>query len=169
VGTGIGWTGRLSKKLMNLSYLRRSFLVLSLALIASACGGDDPPPTAPTTPPPQGPATLQIVDVTVGTGLEASAGKLVATHYVLYLYDPNGSEGRGVRIQASRDGGQTYDFRLGRNATIPGYEQGILGMRIGGSRRVTVPPSLAYGSSPNGSIPGNSWLVFEIDLIGVAD
>jgi FKBP-type peptidyl-prolyl cis-trans isomerase len=155
--------------LMNLPYLRRSVLVLSLALFASACGGDDPPPTAPTTPPPQGPATLQIVDVTVGTGIEATAGKLVATHYVLYLYDPAGSEGRGQRLQASRDAGRTYDFRLGTNSSIPGYEQGIIGMRTGGARRVTVPPSLAYGAGGQGSIPGNAWIVFEIELIGVAD
>lgn len=154
--------------------LRRTAFALLLAVTISACGGGDDDngnPNDPTPPPPQGPANLVLEDVTVGTGTEASGGKLLATHYTLYLYDPAGPNGRGTRLQASRDFGRTFDFRQGTNATIPGYEQGVQGMRVGGTRRVTVPPSLAYGAggAPQNGIPGNAWLVFEIELISVAD
>ena len=154
--------------------LRRTTLALLLAVAVSACGGGDgdgnPNPNNPT-PPPQGPAALQVVDVTVGTGAEATGTKLVGVHYVLYLYDPAGPDGRGRRIQASREVlTGPYSYRQGTNAVIPGFEQGVTGMRVGGARRVTVPPTLGYGaagSPPN--IPGNSWLVFELELISVAD
>ena len=153
--------------------LRRTTLALFLAVALSACGGgdDNGNPNNPT-PPPQGPANLQIVDVAVGTGAEATGNKLVSVHYVLYLYDPAGPDGRGRRLQASREvpPGNPYPFRQGTNAVIPGFEQGVNGMRIGGTRRVTVPPSLGYGASgfpPD--IPGNAWLVFELELMTVAD
>jgi FKBP-type peptidyl-prolyl cis-trans isomerase FkpA len=153
--------------------LRRTTLALLLAVAVSACGGgdDDGNPNNPT-PPPQGPATLQVVDVTVGTGAEATGTKLVGVHYVLYLYDPAGPDGRGRRLQASREVlGGPYTYRQGTNAVIPGFEQGVTGMRVGGARRVTVPPTLGYGAAgnPNGGIPGNSWLVFELELMSVAD
>lgn len=151
---------------------RRTALALLLAVTAAACGGDDNgTPNNPTPPPPQGPATLQIVDVTVGTGEEATGNKLVAVHYVLYLYDPAGPDGRGARLQASRDFGGPYSYRQGTNAVIPGFEQSVRGMRAGGTRRATIPPSLAYGvgGDPRGGIPGNAWLVFELELVSVAD
>lgn len=152
--------------------MRRTSLALLLAVAVSACGGgdDDGNPNNPT-PPPQGPATLQVVDVTVGTGAEATGNKLVGVHYVLYLYDPAGPDGRGQRIQASREVlSGPYSYRQGTNAVIPGFEQGVTGMRVGGTRRVTVPPTLAYGASGSApSIPGNAWLVFELELITVAD
>jgi FKBP-type peptidyl-prolyl cis-trans isomerase len=151
--------------------LRRHVLALIVALAAAACGGgdDNGNPNNPT-PPPQGPPTLQIVDVTVGTGAEATGSKLVGVHYVLYLYDPAGPDGRGERLQASRELlGAPYSYRQGTNAVIPGFEQGVTGMRVGGVRRVTVPPSLGYGAGGSGLVPGNAWLVFELELVSVAD
>ena len=145
--------------------LRRSALAFLFALAAAACGGgDDGNPNNPT-PPPQGPANLVIEDVVVGTGTEASGGKQLTVNYVLYLYDPAGPNGRGTLV----DSGQ-FPFRQGTNAAIPGFEQGAQGMRVGGQRRVTVPPSLGYGAAgfpPR--IPGNSWLVFDMQLVSVAD
>jgi FKBP-type peptidyl-prolyl cis-trans isomerase len=153
--------------------LRRTALALLFAVAAAACGGGDDDNGNPNnpTPPPQGPANLVVEDVTVGTGAEASGGKLLVTHYTLYLYDPAGPNGRGTRLQASRDFGRTFDFRQGTNATIPGFEQGAQGMRAGGLRRVTVPPTLGYGAAgaPQNGIPGNAWLVFEIELVSVTD
>jgi FKBP-type peptidyl-prolyl cis-trans isomerase len=157
-----------------MSHLRRFspylFLVL-FALTAAACGGSSEPetPTQPSTPPPQGPATLQIVDLTTGEGAEASGTRTTVVHYTLWLYDPAGPDGRGTRIGSSRDTGQPLTFRLGSNAVIPGFEQGVTGMKVGGTRRVTVPPSLGYGATANGPIPGNSWLVFEIELLAAVD
>lgn len=144
--------------------LRRSLLALCLALAVTACGGDDNP-NGPSTPPPQGPANLVIEDLTIGTGAEATGGRLLSVAYALYLYDPAGSGGRGQQV----DGG-SFQFRQGTNAVIPGFEQGTASMLVGGSRRITVPPSLGYGAAgfpPR--IPGNAWLVFEVQLVAVAD
>jgi FKBP-type peptidyl-prolyl cis-trans isomerase FkpA len=86
----------------------------------------------------------------------------------VWLYDPAGTDSKGRRVQSSTDSGNPYPFRLGTNAVISGFEQGVIGMRAGGKRRLIVPPSLAYGSAGAGSIPGNSWLVFEIDLLSLS-
>jgi FKBP-type peptidyl-prolyl cis-trans isomerase FkpA len=144
--------------------LRRSALALLFALAAAACGGgDDGNPNNPT-PPPQGPANLVIEDVIVGTGTEASGGKLLNLNYVLYLYDPAGPNGRGAALESG-----PFPFRQGTNAVIPGFEQGVMGMRVGGQRRLTIPPSLAYGARGQGNIPGNAWIVFDLQLVSVAD
>jgi len=144
--------------------------VLVLTVACASCGGYDDgggTPIAPT-PPPQGPATLQIVDLQVGTGDEANGTEQVQVHYTLWLYDPAGTDGKGARIESSRDRNQPIQFRLGSNAVIPGFEQGVVGTKVGGTRRVTIPPSLGYGASGQGPIPGNSWLVFEIELMATA-
>jgi FKBP-type peptidyl-prolyl cis-trans isomerase FkpA len=144
--------------------LRRSLLALCLALAVTACGGDDNP-NGPSTPPPQGPANLVILDLTVGTGAEATGGRLLTVNYVLYLYDPAGDGGRGQQLEPP---GQ-FPFRQGANAVIPGFEQGTHSMLVGGIRRITVPPSLANGAAGYGNIPGNAWIVFDVQLVSVAD
>jgi FKBP-type peptidyl-prolyl cis-trans isomerase FkpA len=108
-----------------------------------------------------------IEDLTVGTGTEALAGKLINVNYNLYTYDPAGPGGRGQQL----DGGTYPTFRQGTNAVIPGFDQGVVGMRVGGIRRVTVPPSLAYGAEgrPSGGIAPNAWIVFDIQLTNVGD
>jgi FKBP-type peptidyl-prolyl cis-trans isomerase FkpA len=145
--------------------LRRSLLALCLALAVTACGGSDNP-NEPSTPPPQGPANLVIEDLTVGTGAEATGGRLLTLAYALYHYDPNGSGGRGVLIQSNQ-----FPFRQGTNAVIAGFEQGTAGMLVGGIRRITIPPSLGYGAggNPNAGIVGNEWIVFDVQLLAVAD
>jgi FKBP-type peptidyl-prolyl cis-trans isomerase len=149
--------------------LRRSaFAVLFACVLAAvACGGGNDNPNNPTPTPqpqPQGPADLVIEDVVVGTGAEATGNKLLTLNYVLYNYDPAGPNNRGTVVQA-----QQYQFRQGVNAVIPGFERGVAGMREGGQRRITVPPSLAYGATGNGSVPPNAWIVFDIQLLTVAD
>jgi FKBP-type peptidyl-prolyl cis-trans isomerase len=147
--------------------LRRSVLALSLAVVVSACGGGgDDNPNTPTPPPPQGPAGLVVEDITVGTGTEGVAGKLFDVNYNLYSYEPSGSGGRGVLLQSG-----PFSFRQGTNSAIPGFDQGVVGMRVGGVRRLTIPPSLGYGASPpaNSGIQANAWLVFDIQLTNVRD
>jgi hypothetical protein len=149
------------------SVLRRSVLALSLAVALSACGGSDDNPNGPTPPPPQGPANLVVEDLTVGTGTEAIAGKLLDTNYALYTYEPTGNGGRGVLLQS----GTLPAFRQGTRAVIDGYDQGVIGMRVGGIRRLTIPPTLGYGANPpaGSGIQVNAWIVFDIQLTNVRD
>lgn len=149
--------------------LRRSVFAALFAcvLAAAACGGgSDNNPNTPTQPLPQGPANLVVEDIVVGDGAEASGGKLLAVNYVLYFYDPAGPNNRGTVINAGQ-----VPFRQGTNGVIPGFEQGVQGMKVGGQRRLTIPPSLGYGAggNVNAGIPGNAWLVFDVQLVSVAD
>ena len=90
-----------------------------------------------------------------------------AARPILYHYDPAGSGGRGQLIQ----GPQQFQFRQGTNGVITGFEQGTHGMLVGGIRRLTIPPSLAYGAAgnPNAGIVANEWIVFDVQLVAVAD
>ena len=118
-------------------------LLLLAARRCRACGGYEEPtpaPTQPSTPPPQGPATLQVMDLTTGEGTEATGTRAVLVHYTLWLYRPGGARSKGTRIESSRDAGrQPYPFRLGTNAVIAGFEQGVTGMKVGGNRRADRP------------------------------
>lgn len=149
--------------------MRRTLLslILLLPLALVGCGGGDEPttPTSPSTPSPTGPAELQLTDLTVGTGDGLVATSTVIVHYTLWLYDPAGTDSKGTRQGSSRDNNTPYSFRLGTSAVIPGFEQAINSMRVGGLRRAIVPPSLAYGATGSGTIPPNTWLVFEIELL----
>ncbi|MGQ0521915.1 MAG: FKBP-type peptidyl-prolyl cis-trans isomerase [Actinomycetota bacterium] len=108
------------------------------------------------------PAQLQVEDLDVGEGAEASAGSDVDVHYVGVSW----SSGR--QFDASWDRRDTFSFRLGAGQVIAGWDQGVAGMRVGGRRRLTIPPDLAYGSRGAGGViaPGET-LVFVVDLVGV--
>ncbi len=113
----------------------------------------------PDTPPP---ADLVIEDLTVGDGPEAVAGLPVEVHYVGVAWS------NGRQFDASWDRGDTFGFRLGAGQVISGWDQGVAGMRIGGRRRLTIPPSMGYGSAGAGGVIGpNETLVFVVDLLGV--
>lgn len=104
---------------------------------------------------------LQYQDLTIGTGQEATDGDTVSVHYVGTLED-------GTKFDSSRDRGQPFEFTLGEGGVIEGWEEGLLGMRVGGSRKLVIPPSLAYGSQAVGDIiPANATLIFEIELLGI--
>jgi FKBP-type peptidyl-prolyl cis-trans isomerase len=147
------------------SVLRRSLLALCLALAVSACGGDDNP-NGPSTPPPQGPANLVVEDLTVGTGAEATGGRLLTVAYALYSYDPNGQGTRGQLLNSN-----SFQFRQGTNGVIAVFELVTAGLLVGGIRRISIPPTLGYGASPptNSGILPNEWLVFDVQLLAVAD
>ncbi|PHY10220.1 MAG: peptidylprolyl isomerase [Acidobacterium sp.] len=126
-----------------------------LALSVSACGGDSTP-TAPSANVP-----FSTVDVRVGTGAQANTGSRVTVNYAGYLYSATAVENKGTRFDAG-----TLPFTVG-TGVIAGFSQGVIGMRVGGLRRVIIPPSLGYGSQAQGSIPANSTLVFDIELVAV--
>jgi FKBP-type peptidyl-prolyl cis-trans isomerase FkpA len=132
----------------------------SAMLALTACGGggsDDNRPVA------SSPATLTKTDITVGTGAEAITGKRVTTQYVLWLYNDKAADFKGTRLEA----GDLTPYVVGSGRVIPGYDQGVIGMKVGGKRLVLIPSNQAYGSSGNGPIPANSGLVYEITLTKV--
>jgi FKBP-type peptidyl-prolyl cis-trans isomerase len=106
-------------------------------------------------------AQLVIEDLKVGDGAEARAGQQVTVHYVGTLTD-------GKKFDSSRDRGKGFGFKLGAGQVIQGWDQGVTGMKIGGLRKLTIPPHLAYGERGfPGAIPPNSTLVFEVELLAV--
>lgn len=108
-----------------------------------------------------GTKSLKIDDVQVGTGAEATAGKAVVVHYTGWLENGN-------KFDSSLDRGQPFRFTLGQGQVIPGWDQGVAGMKTGGKRKLTIPPDLAYGErGVPGAIPPNSVLVFEVELLSV--
>ncbi|PYQ53370.1 MAG: peptidylprolyl isomerase [Acidobacteria bacterium] len=109
----------------------------------------------------QGPTTLQIEDLVVGTGATAVAGDTVSVNYVGTFLD-------GRKFDASADHGGPFTFRVGAGQVIKGWDQGIPGMRVGGKRRLTVPSDLAYGPAGSGPIPPNTPLRFEVELVSIA-
>jgi FKBP-type peptidyl-prolyl cis-trans isomerase FkpA len=139
-----------------------SIVIASLA--AAGCGGDDN--TMPTSPGASVP--FSIVDLRSGTGAEATNGRNVTVNYTGWLYSPTAADNKGTQFDSSLDPGRTpFPFVLGVSNVIAGWHQGVLGMRVGGLRRLIIPPNLAYGSQVIGRIPPNSTLLFEIELLAV--
>ena len=105
---------------------------------------------------------LEIEDMEVGTGIEAANGDRVTVHYTGWLID-------GTKFDSSIDRGQPFVFSLGAGQVIQGWDRGVRGMQVGGVRRLTIPPELAYGDRPvgGGLIPANSTLVFEVKLLEI--
>jgi peptidylprolyl isomerase len=123
-----------------------------------------PSPSKPDVPVPGGepPAELRVDDLLVGSGPEATAGSDVEVHYVGVSWST------GKQFDASWDRRTTFSFRLGGGQVIPGWDQGVAGMRVGGRRRLTIPPALGYGSrGAGGVIKPNETLVFVVDLVSV--
>ena len=123
-------------------------------------------PAAPT-PPPARPAYTR-TDLQVGTGAEAQKGRSLSVHYTGWLYDPARPEMKGRMFDSSKDRGP-FDFQLGAGQVIPGWDQGFDGMKIGGRRRLIIPPALGYGEdgAGGGIIPPNATLLFEMELLDV--
>jgi FKBP-type peptidyl-prolyl cis-trans isomerase len=104
---------------------------------------------------------LLIEDVTPGTGDEAKAGQDVTVHYTGWLTD-------GRKFDSSKDRGDPFSFPLGQRRVIAGWDEGVQGMRVGGVRKLTIPPELGYGArGAGGVIPPNATLVFEVELLSV--
>jgi FKBP-type peptidyl-prolyl cis-trans isomerase FkpA len=139
-----------------------------LAVVASGCGGggDDGGglPTAPSANVP-----FSTTDLRSGTGVEATNGRTVIVNYSGWLYSTTAANNKGTLFDSSVAPGRVpFDFVLGTGNVIQGWHRGVLGMRVGGIRRLVIPPDLAYGAAGRApSIPGNATLLFEIELIAV--
>ena len=113
-------------------------------------------------------STLESVDTTVGSGAQAVAGQRVRVHYTGWLYDPTASNNRGKKFDSSKDRGQPFSFGLGGGEVIRGWDEGVQGMKVGGTRVLTIPPEMGYGArGAGGAIPPNATLVFEVELLAV--
>jgi len=127
-----------------------------ILLILVACGGG-----GDTGAMPSGGGTLVVEDLVVGTGPTAVTGDTVTVQYI-------GTFTNGTKFDSSYDRGTPYVFQVGAGRVIAGWDQGVPGMKVGGKRRLTIPPDLAYGSRGQGVIPPNTTLLFDIDLLSIA-
>lgn len=145
----------------------RVLLIVPLALVLSGCGGSsDSNPASPTVTPN---VAFTITDLRVGTGAAAQNGQTLTVHYTGWLFDASGPDNKGRMFDTS-SGGAPFSFVLGTGQVIAGWDQGMLGMLVGGSRRLIIPPALGYGAAGAGGgvIPPDATLVFDVDLISVS-
>jgi len=104
---------------------------------------------------------LQYEDTTIGDGQEAKAGDNVSVHYTGWLED-------GTKFDSSKDRNQAFEFQLGAGRVIKGWDEGVAGMKVGGSRKLTIPSELGYGArGAGGVIPPNATLIFEVELLAI--
>ena len=136
-----------------------------LTLALAGCDRGKAP--APASSQAEAPAiALQKIDTVVGTGKEAVAGANVAVNYTGWIYEPNSPQQHGAQFDSSI-GRSPFNFPLGAGQVIPGWDQGVQGMKVGGKRTLIVPASLGYGSNGVGPIPPNSHLIFDVELLEV--
>lgn len=131
--------------------------VAASAVLAVACGGST---TSSNTVP------FTITDLVVGSGTAAANGNTLTVNYTGWLYDPSRPDFKGLQIDTSV-GRTPFSFVLGSSSVIAGWDAGLTGMKVGGTRRLIIPPSLGYGGVRQGIIPPNATLIFDIDLTGV--
>lgn len=149
---------------LKLSFAAASAIALATLLSLSACGGGGGGGSAPSSGgvAVASPSQLSYTDNTVGTGAQAVKGKTVNVTYTLWLYSDTAADHKGKQLESG-----PFSFTLGSGQSIGGFDQGVLGMLVGGTRTVLVPASLGYGASGQGAVPPNSGLVFQITLNSV--
>jgi len=133
-------------------------VLVLLPVVSAGCGG------SPSTP--SGYAPYSQIDLVFGDGTSAEAGKTLTVSYNGWLYDADAPDKKGVQFASSVTSGQMI-FVAGSGEVIEGWDRGVIGMREGGLRRLTIPPSLGYGASRYSIIPPNATLVFELELMKV--
>jgi FKBP-type peptidyl-prolyl cis-trans isomerase FkpA len=115
-------------------------------------------------------AEFQKIDREVGTGEEAIVGSTVNVHYTGWIFDASAEDYKGRKFDSSRDRDSVFSFLLGSGRVIKGWDQGVMGMKVGGHRTLIIPPYMAYGSQGAGNIiPPNAKLVFDVELVGIQE
>jgi FKBP-type peptidyl-prolyl cis-trans isomerase len=146
------------------------FALLACVALIAACSGKSEPPAAATAPAPAAsPVTeLQILTLTPGTGATVGGGQIAVVQYTGWLYETGATDHKGKEFDSSRNGRQAFKFPVGTGSVIKGWDQGVAGMKVGETRRLTIPPQLAYGDAgAGGVIPPGATLVFDVELVGI--
>ena len=138
----------------------RRVLPIVLLVTFMACGGSGSSDTGGPTPV----VPFSSADLVVGTGPAAANGQTLTVNYTGWIYSSSAADHKGTMFQTTV-GGSPYAFVLGVRQVIPGGDQGVAGMQVGGRRELVIPPNLAYGSAGSGAIPPNATLIFDIDLL----
>lgn len=128
-------------------------------LLVAGCNGTATGPSST--------APFSRVDLRLGDGTEAVAGKALTVHYTGWLYDPTKTDLKGLQFDTSANSEFPFTFTLGIQDVIQGWDQGLVGMKVGGIRKLVIPSTLAYGGTRNQSIPPFATLVFEVELLDV--
>ena len=143
--------------------MRSTFYALVVGLAASfACA----PEIALAVTPVAAATGLKKIDSVVGNGKLAVPGSTVSVHYTGWLYSPKAAQQHGAQFDSSRDGGP-FTFVLGAGKVIPGWDQGVAGMKVGGKRTLIIPAALGYGARGAGPIPPNANLIFDVELLDI--
>ncbi len=147
----------------------RNLFAAGVALLLSACSAKAPaPPAAPSSSAAPAVSALESVDLQVGSGAAVAAGQKAVVQYTGWLYETSAPDKKGKEFDSSRNGGQPFSFVVGAGQVIKGWDEGVLGMKVGGRRRLTIPAELAYGDAgAGGVIPPGAALVFDVDLVAV--
>lgn len=135
-----------------------AFCLLLPATILAGCGGDTPTSPAP---------VFSQTDIRTGSGAAAAVGNTIRVYYTGWLYDPSRPEQKGLQFDSNVGSATPLTFTLGIGQVIRGWDEGLVSQRVGGLRRLVIPPSLAYGQVRRGPIPPNATLVFDVELVEI--
>jgi FKBP-type peptidyl-prolyl cis-trans isomerase FkpA len=151
------------RRIVSVASLPVAAVLLTCAMLAGCAR-----PSLPAAEPADQVAALEVVDLVVGQGAQATPGSRVTVHYTGWTYDHAQPDKKGAAFDSSRKSGQPFSFVLGQQQVIAGWDQGVTGMKAGGQRRLVIPAALAYGERGAGGViaPGAT-LVFDVELLGV--
>jgi FKBP-type peptidyl-prolyl cis-trans isomerase FkpA len=137
-------------------------ITIALTAATAACG------SKPSAAPAAGVTSMQTTQLQAGSGAAIAAGQIAVVQYTGWLYEVSAPDDKGKQFDSSRTTGQPFRFALGTGQVIKGWDQGVVGMKIGERRRLVIPPDLAYGDSgAGGVIPPGATLVFDVDLVAI--
>lgn len=151
------------------SHYYRMIPAVGVALLLG-CGGKEPatPGSAGNPDTTRTVHTMEIVDLQPGAGASVAAGQTAVVQYTGWLYETSAPDKKGKEFDSSSKGGQPFRFAVGGGQVIKGWDQGVLGMKVGGRRRLTIPSDLAYGDAgAGGVIPPGATLVFDVELVAI--
>jgi FKBP-type peptidyl-prolyl cis-trans isomerase len=148
-----------------MTHFRFPALLLAALPLAACSAADEPSATTQKESPA---VSVAITDLKEGSGPAVASGQAAVVHYTGWLYSAATPDHKGQKFDSSRDHGQPFTFHIGAGEVIAGWDQGVAGMKVGGQRRLVIPPELGYGArGAGGVIPPGATLVFDVELVGI--